>query len=88
MKNFQHPTELLAHVGQAVALSDWLTITQAQINGFADATGDRQWIHVNIENVTAGPFGCTVAHGFLTLALLPQFIATALPIEGIQMVAN
>ena len=88
MKNFQHPTELLAHVGQAIAVSDWLSITQAHINGFADATGDQQWIHVNPEKAAAGPFGCTVAHGFLTLALLPQFFATALHIEGIRMAVN
>lgn len=88
MKNFQHPTELQAHVGQTVAVSNWLTITQAQINGFADATGDQQWIHVNPEKAAAGPFGCTVAHGFLTLALLPQIFATALQIEGIRMAVN
>jgi len=88
MKIFQHPTELLALVGQEVAVSDWLTITQAQINGFADATGDHQWIHVDPVKAAAGPFGCTVAHGFLTLALLPQFFATALRIDGSSMALN
>lgn len=88
MKIFQHPTELLALQGQEIALSDWQTISQAQINRFADATGDQQWIHVDGDKAAAGPFGITVAHGFLTLALLPQFFATALRIDGSTMALN
>ena len=69
MKTFQTLAELAACVGQEVAVSDWITITQQQVNTFADATGDHQWIHVDAEKAKAGPFGGTIAHGFLTLSL-------------------
>lgn len=62
--------ELAAHVGQQIALSEWVPITQPRINAFAEATGDHQFIHVDAEKAAAGPFGTTIAHGFLTLALL------------------
>lgn len=73
MKTFQTLAELATCVGQEVAVSDWITITQQQVNTFADATGDHQWIHVDAEKAKAGPFGGTIAHGFLTLSLLPRF---------------
>jgi acyl dehydratase len=62
---------LRARVGTEISLSDWLTIDQARIDGFAEVTGDHQWIHVDRERSAAGPFGTTIAHGFLTLSLLP-----------------
>ena len=66
-KTFQTLQDLAACVGQEVAVSDWITITQAQVNQFAEATGDHQWIHVDVERAKAGPFGGPIAHGFLTL---------------------
>jgi acyl dehydratase len=61
-------------VGQDVAVTDWITITQEQVNQFAEATGDHQWIHVDPERAKKGPFGAPVAHGYLTLSLLAQFM--------------
>jgi acyl dehydratase len=88
MKTFQTLAELAACVGQDVAVSDWLTITQEQINQFAEATGDRQWIHIDPERAKAGPFGTPIAHGFLTLSLLPQFFASALHVTQTRMGVN
>ena len=88
MKTFQTLQELPALVGQEVAVSDWLTITQAQINQFAEATGDHQWIHVDEEKAKAGPFGAPIAHGFLTLSLLPKFYETAMTIVESRMGVN
>ena len=88
MKTFQTLAELAACVGQDVAVSDWLAITQEQINQFAEATGDRQWIHIDAERAKAGPFGAPIAHGFLTLSLLPQFFATALHVAQTRMGVN
>lgn len=78
----------MACVGQEVALTDWVTITQEQVNLFAQATGDHQWIHVDPERAKAGPFGAPIAHGFLTLSLLPQFFAAAFAIVGARMGVN
>jgi acyl dehydratase len=80
--------DLAACVGQPVATSDWVTITQAQINQFAQATGDQQWIHVDVERATAGPFGAPIAHGFLTLSLIPVFLESALRVEQSGLVVN
>lgn len=88
MKTFQTLAELAACVGQEVALSDWLSITQEQINQFAQATGDHQWIHVDPERAKEGPFGAPIAHGFLTLSLLPQFFASALHVAQTRMGVN
>ena len=62
---------MAARVGQELAVSDWLLVDQAKIDAFAACTGDHQWIHVDVERAGAGPFGGTIAHGFLTLSLLP-----------------
>jgi acyl dehydratase len=62
---------LRAKIGTEISLSDWLTVDQERIDRFADVTGDHQWIHVDRERAAAGPFGTTIAHGFLTLSLLP-----------------
>ena len=88
MKTFQTLAELAACVGQEVAVSDWLTVTQAQVNLFAEATGDHQWIHVNPEKAAAGPFGAPIAHGFLTLSLIPKFFESSLDIVGSRMGVN
>ena len=88
MKTLQSLAELPALVGQEVAVSDWLTITQEQINQFAQATGDHQWIHVDVEKAKAGPFGAPIAHGFLTLSLIPKFFETAIQVLGTRMGVN
>jgi acyl dehydratase len=88
MKTFQTLSELAACVGQEVAVSDWLTITQAQVNLFAEATGDHQWIHVDPEKARAGPFGAPIAHGFLTLSLLPKFFESSFEIVQSRMGVN
>ncbi|MEO7939952.1 MAG: MaoC family dehydratase [Burkholderiaceae bacterium] len=88
MKTFKTLAELTAMVGQEVAVSDWITITQEQVNLFAQATGDHQWIHVDVARATAGPFKAPIAHGFLTLSLLPRFFAEAMVIEESAMGVN
>lgn len=88
MKTFQNLGELPALVGQEVAVSDWLTVTQEQINLFAQATGDHQWIHVDVEKAKAGPFGTPIAHGFLTLSLIPKFFETAMQVLNSRMGVN
>lgn len=88
MKTFQTISDLAACVGQEVAISDWLTITQQQVNLFADATGDHQWIHVDPEKATKGPFGGPIAHGFLTLSLIPKFFESSFEIMGSRMGVN
>ncbi|APE47832.1 dehydratase [Delftia sp. HK171] len=88
MKTFHSYSEVRACVGQEVAVSDWITITQQQVQLFADATGDQQWIHVDPERASKGPFGTPIAHGFLTLSLIPQFFQNCFHIEGAQMGVN
>ncbi len=88
MKTFQTLSDLAACIGQEVAVSDWLTITQQQVNLFAEATGDHQWIHVDPEKAAAGPFGTTIAHGFLTLSLLPKFFESSMEIVECRMGVN
>ncbi len=85
---FQTLADLSACVGQDVATSDWTTVTQAQVNQFAEATGDHQWIHVDVERAKAGPFGAPIAHGFLTLSLLPTFFDTAVEVVEARMGVN
>ena len=75
-------------VGQHLGYSDWHEVTQQQVNGFADATGDHQWIHVDVERAKAGPFGAPIAHGYLTLSLAPVFLGEAMRVEGFQMGVN
>ena len=88
MKTFQTLQDLAACVGQEVAVSDWITITQEQVNQFAEATGDRQWIHVDVEKAKSGPFGGPIAHGFLTLSLLPRFFESSFEIAESAMGVN
>jgi acyl dehydratase len=88
MKNFETLQELAALAGQAVSTSDWVLVTQEHINQFAQATGDHQWIHVDVERAKAGPFGAPIAHGFLTLSLIPTFFASAVHIAQVRMGVN
>jgi len=81
--------ELATLAGQEVAVGDWFEIDQERINGFAEATNDRQWIHVDAERAQReSPFKTTIAHGFLTLSLMPFLIDRALRIEGLRLVVN
>ncbi|MGI8608416.1 MAG: MaoC family dehydratase [Candidatus Dormibacteria bacterium] len=75
-------------VGTEVGTSDWYEVTQEQVNLFADATGDHQWIHVDPERAKAGPFGGPIAHGYLTLALIPVLMGSMVKVEGVKMGIN
>jgi acyl dehydratase len=77
-----------AAAGEELGTSDWVTVTQEQINTFADATGDHQWIHVDPERAAQGPFGGTIAHGYLTLSLLPVFGQQIYDIRGLAFGMN
>ena len=88
MRVFQSLAELPALVGQEVAVSDWIPVTQQQVDQFAEATGDHQWIHVDVERAKAGPFGGPIAHGFLTLSMIPRFFDSSLEIRGTRMGVN
>ena len=84
-------TDLQSRLGQQIALSDWVTVTQERIDAFADATGDHQFIHVDLEKAAAGPFGAPIAHGFLTLSLLAGELSNAgggVRIGGGRMTVN
>jgi acyl dehydratase len=76
------------HVGAHLGYSEWHEVTQQQINQFADATGDHQWIHVDIERATAGPFGGPIAHGYLTLSLTPTILDEILDVSGVTTTIN
>ena len=88
MRSFERLSDLQALVGQQVADSDWIAIDQHRIDLFADATGDHQWIHVDPVRAAAGPFGTTVAHGFLTLSLLPEMGISAFELRDTRMGVN
>jgi acyl dehydratase len=79
---------LKSRVGEHLGYSDWHEVTQDQVNLFADATGDHQWIHVDVERAKAGPFGGPIAHGYLTLSLAPVLLGEVLSVEGISMGLN
>ena len=85
---FKTPSALREAVGRRLGESDWLLIDQSRINLFADATGDHQWIHVDEERAKQGPFGCTIAHGYLTLALVNLFLPQIVEVQGISMGVN
>jgi acyl dehydratase len=88
MKTFETLDELATQVGQEVAVSDWIAVTQQHINLFAEATGDHQWIHVDVEKAKQGPFGAPIAHGFLTLSMIPKFFDNALVVKKVRMGVN
>jgi acyl dehydratase len=88
MKRFERLAELQALVGQEIGLSDWIGVDQLRIDQFAEATGDHQWIHVDPVRAAAGPFKTTIAHGFLTLSLLPEMFASAFEVGDTRMGVN
>jgi acyl dehydratase len=85
---FNSPFELEAALGQTFGPTEWLLIDQDRINKFADATGDHQWIHVDVEKAKTGPFGATVAHGYLTLSLTNLLLPQLIEVRGIAMGLN
>jgi acyl dehydratase len=87
-RHFADLDELRAAAGTHLGYSGWLTVSQERIDVFAEATGDHQWIHVDPERAKAGPFGGTVAHGFLTLSLLPVLMAQVYEVGGVRMAVN
>lgn len=82
------PSELLDLVGRQLGASEPQVVTQRQVDQFADVTGDHQWIHVDVERARSGPFGGTVVHGFLTLALVPRLLADILVVQTFSMGVN
>jgi acyl dehydratase len=80
--------ELKALAGTDLGTSDWIEVTQERINGFADATGDHQWIHTDAERAAAGPFGAPIAHGYLTLSLFIPLFTGLLEVEGVSTKVN
>ena len=87
-RTFESLDAFRAAVGEELGTGDWLTVTQDQINLFADATGDHQWIHVDPEKAAQGPFGTTIAHGYLTVSLLPVLATSVYHIDGLTMGLN
>ncbi|MGB9012866.1 MAG: MaoC family dehydratase [Aeromicrobium sp.] len=85
---FDSLDEFTAAAGEELGTSDWVTVTQEQINTFAEATGDHQWIHVDAEQAAKGPFGTTIAHGYLTLSLLPVFSSQIYHVKKLAMGVN
>jgi acyl dehydratase len=88
MRHFAHLQDLAALVGQPIGDSEWVDVDQHRIDAFAEATSDHQWIHVDAERAAEGPFGTTVAHGFLTLSLMPLLRASAFTIDDVHMGVN
>ena len=85
---FDSADAVLAAVGKQLGSSDWVTIEQDRINTFADATDDHQWIHVDVEKAKDGPFGTTIAHGFLTLSLCARFLPQIAELQNMKMGVN
>jgi acyl dehydratase len=88
MRTFASADELRAAVGEHLGYSDWHVVDQERVNLFADATGDHQWIHVDPERAKAGPFGTTIAHGYLTLSLIPMLMGEVVSYSGVKMGVN
>jgi acyl dehydratase len=80
--------DIKARVGQELGISDWLEVTQAEIDKFAEATGDHQWIHVDVDKASQTPFGGTIAHGYYTLSLAPRFSYELYTIENVAFALN
>src|SRR5664279_6544180 len=88
-REFAHPNEMHKYVGQEIGVSDWVEVSQARIDQFAQATGDHQWIHVDVERAkTEMPGGKTIAHGYLTLSLIPFLTGGMLRIDGVTRGIN
>ena len=88
MRTFRGVEELTAAIGEELGPTEWLLIDQARIDRFADASEDRQWIHVDPDRAAEGPFGATIAHGFVSLSLVPHFVNSLRRIEGVRMGVN
>lgn len=88
MTSFETLEQLRGLVGKPLGVSDWFVVEQSRIDAFAHATGDHQWIHIDPHRAAAGPFGATVAHGFLTLSLLPLMSASAFEVLDTRMGVN
>ena len=88
MTDFADLDALRAAVGTEIGVSDWMTIEQDRIDTFADATDDHQWIHVDLERAARGPFGTTIAHGFLTLSLVAALAGQVYRVDGVRMAVN
>jgi acyl dehydratase len=88
MKVFESVQDLRSAVGEHIGYSGWHTVSQEQINAFADATGDHQWIHVDPSAAAQGPFGTTIAHGFLMLSLIPMLASQVSKVDGVRMGVN
>ena len=88
MRVFNGLAEFAEAKGEVLGTSDWLVVDQERINGFADATGDHQWIHVDPDRAATGPFGATIAHGFLTLSLLPPLLNSMYRVDNVTMAVN
>jgi acyl dehydratase len=88
MRIFKGVPDVAAAVGTHLGYSEWHRVSQGQIDQFAQATGDHQWIHIDADRAKDGPFGSTIAHGFLTLALLPMLVAEVYRIDGVSMRVN
>ncbi|WP_238421847.1 MaoC family dehydratase [Gordonia sp. 'Campus'] len=87
-RTFTSVDELKAAIGEDLGSGEWLEITQERVDAFADATGDHQWIHVDPERAKSGPFGTTIAHGYLTVSLLPMIAGKIFTVEGPKLVLN
>ena len=88
MKVFDNPSEFVAAAGSQLGPTEWMEITQDRVNLFAEATDDHQWIHVDPERAAAGPFGGTIAHGLLTLSLLPHFMHQLYRVDNVALAVN
>lgn len=87
-KIYQSPRDLIGQEGTQLGPTDWLAIEQDRVNGFADVTGDHQWIHVDVERAKAGPFGGTIAHGYLTMSLVNFFLPDLIEVRGFSHAVN
>ena len=88
MRHFPKLQDLQSEVGREIGVSEWITVDQQRIDKFAEATGDHQWIHVDPARAAKGPFGKTIAHGFLTLSLMPEMFANAFSVDDVRMGVN
>jgi len=87
-KIYQSPRDLIGQEGTQLGPTDWLAIEQDRVNGFAEVTGDHQWIHVDVERAKAGPFGGTIAHGYLTMSLVNFFLPDLIEVRGFSHAVN
>lgn len=87
-KVFETPAALLGSEGTRLGPTEWLLIDQARVDGFAQVTGDHQWIHVDVERAQAGPFGGTIAHGYLTMSLVNWFLPQLIEVRGFAHAVN